>query len=67
MLHEFYNKFVKFKRILTYTLKILKTYFWQENILLIFNIRIKNLHNDNIIRDNNLLLQTFNIRIEKFI
>jgi hypothetical protein len=47
--------------------KNIKNLFWQENILFIFNIRIKNLHKDNIIRDNNLSLLTFNIRIEKLI
>jgi hypothetical protein len=43
MLHGFYNKSVKFQRILVYISKILKNYFWQENILFTFNIRIKNL------------------------
>ena len=47
--------------------KNIKNLFWQENILFIFNIRIKNLHKDNIIRDNNLSLLTFNIKIEKLI
>jgi hypothetical protein len=41
MSHEFYNKFVKFQRILVYILIILQTYFWQRNILFSFNIRIK--------------------------
>jgi hypothetical protein len=43
MLYGFYNKFVKFQRILTYISKILKIYFWQENVLFNFNIRKKNL------------------------
>ena len=43
MLHGFYNKSVKFQRILVYISKILKNYFWQENILFTINIRIKNL------------------------
>jgi len=47
ILHGFYNKFVKFQGILTYILKILKNYFWQENIIH-FNIRIKNLYEVNI-------------------
>jgi hypothetical protein len=47
--------------------KTIKNLFWQENILFIFNIKIKNLYKDNIIRDNNLLLLTFNIKIEKLI
>jgi hypothetical protein len=37
----FYNQFVKLQRILAYFSNILKTYFWQENILFTFNIRIK--------------------------
>ena len=41
MLYGFYNKFVKFQRILTYISKILKIYFWQENVLFNFNIRKK--------------------------
>ena len=37
----FYNEFVKLQRTLAYFSNILKTYFWQENILFTFNIRIK--------------------------
>jgi hypothetical protein len=56
MLYGFYNKFVKFQRILTYISKILKIYFWQENVLFNFNIRkktYKKVNIQNIIRDNN--------------
>jgi len=42
ILHRFHNKFVKFQRILAYISKILKIYFWQENILFTFKIRITN-------------------------
>ena len=41
MLYGFYNKFVKFQMILAYISKILKNYFWKDNILFNFNIRIK--------------------------
>jgi hypothetical protein len=43
ILHGFYNKFVKFQKILTYISKILKISFWQNNIFFTLNIRIKNL------------------------
>jgi hypothetical protein len=46
MLHGFYNKFIKFQRILAYISKILKNYLWQENILFTFIIRIKSQQND---------------------
>jgi hypothetical protein len=42
ILHIFHKKFVKFQRILAYISKILKIYFWQENILSTFKIRITN-------------------------
>jgi hypothetical protein len=35
-LHGFYNKFVKFQRILVYILKIQKIYFWQEKYIIHF-------------------------------
>jgi hypothetical protein len=45
--------------ILAYISKILKNYFWKDNILFNFNIRIKNLKGvniQNIIRDNNYII-----------